>query len=225
VNDVYVDQIPDARKLSELSAWIDETCASCDEVRLVFHNGIDFDFHWFNQVLGIDLLNNPKVVPRDTYVLSRLAFPMRPGGHSVEAWGTKFGIMKTEIDDNQWAEFSPIMVERCRNDVLIQEKIYKELREKELRGFSVESVDLEHRAQIHISQQRKPNGTTSILNTKLLNGLFLNLDFCANIHQGELKMDNGRCGLLDKSWIQALLAVTSLAFILSLLISIPLHNG
>ncbi len=155
VNDVYVDQIPDARKLSEMASWIDETCASCDEVRLVFHNGIDFDFHWFNQVLGIDLLNNPKVVPRDTYVLSRLAFPMRPGGHSVEAWGAKFGIMKTEIDDNQWAEFSPIMVERCRNDVLIQEKIYKELREKELRGFSVESVDLEHRAQIHISQQRR----------------------------------------------------------------------
>lgn len=155
VNDYYTKNMTGVRKLSELATWIDETCASCDEVRFVFHNGIDFDFHWFKEVLKIDILGNPKIVPRDTYVLSRLAFPMRPGGHSVEAWGAKFGIMKTEIGDDQWAEFSPIMVERCARDVEIQEKIYKELREKELRGFSLLSVDIEHRAQIIISQQRR----------------------------------------------------------------------
>lgn len=151
VNDYYQSSIPNSLPLSTLKGWL----ADQGKMRLVFHNGIDFDFHWFKVLLDIDVWNDPNIEVRDTYVLSRLARPVRAGGHSVEAWGNKFGIIKTEIDDDQWATFSPIMVERCSNDVLIQERIYKELREKELRGFSSTCIDIEHWAQYYISQQRR----------------------------------------------------------------------
>lgn len=123
-----------------------------DNIRLVFHNGISFDFHYFENLLGISF---DGVDLRDTYVLSRLANPKRLGGHSVAAWGERLGIKKVEVADEQWAYFDPIMLERCVQDVRIQEQIYNHLRTTELRGFSLKSVELEHKAEKIISQMRR----------------------------------------------------------------------
>lgn len=121
---------------------------------MVGHNCIDFDFYWFSQLLGIDVYDFGFDI-RDSYILSRLAAPKRTGGHSVAAWGERFNLVKTQIKDEQWATFDPIMVTRCVGDVEIQEKVYEHLREKELRGFSLECIELEHEVQKIISQQKR----------------------------------------------------------------------
>lgn len=123
-------------------------------VRIVFHNGIDYDCHWLKQLLNIDLYGMGIDI-RDTYILSKLANPRRQGGHSVGAWGERFGLSKTSIEDEQWSTFDPIMLTRCITDVDIQEKVYDHLRSKELNGFSLKSVDLEHETQKIISQMRR----------------------------------------------------------------------
>jgi DNA polymerase I-like protein with 3'-5' exonuclease and polymerase domains len=59
------------------------------------------------------------------------------------------------------------MLERCIGDVAIQEKIYDHLRSVELRGFSLKSIDLEHKSQKIISQMRRDGvylDTSKILN-------------------------------------------------------------
>jgi len=69
----------------------------------------------------------------DTLVVSRLLYPDRPkpkgyvgkATHSVECWGVRFGHPKPSHED--WGQYSPEMLERCRQDVLITEKIYYEL--------------------------------------------------------------------------------------------------
>ena len=53
------------------------------------HNIIGFDAPVLKKVLGLDLFKLGKVT--DTLVLSRLFNPVREGGHSLKAFGLKFG--------------------------------------------------------------------------------------------------------------------------------------
>ena len=77
--------------------------------------------------LGYDL---PLTKIVDTLVLSQLLLPElkvpegwvgKPKPHSVEAWGMRFRKHKPEHED--WSRFSPEMLFRCEQDVLIQEMI------------------------------------------------------------------------------------------------------
>lgn len=140
--------------LSQLKEFLTNERNSVDELRLVGHNCIDYDCHFLRELGVVDVYALGCVV-RDTYVLSRLAFPKRPGGHSIKAWGERFDLNKVEISDEQWEKFDPIMVKRCLTDVTIQEQVYDYLREKELRGFSLQSIELEHEVQRLISKQRR----------------------------------------------------------------------
>lgn len=100
---------------------------------LVGHNSIGYDFPTLKKVLGIEYTGKRV----DTLLMSRLQRPTRvaPYGigkfvnpHSVEAWGYRLGSHK--IEHNEWDAFSPAMLERCRQDVLIQEQIYDALLEE-----------------------------------------------------------------------------------------------
>lgn len=73
--------------------------------RLVPGHGVDFD-----SIL-------------DTLVISRLLKYDIPGGHSIRAWGERFGIEKKGQDIDTWEEYTPEMVERCHSDTLINLKI------------------------------------------------------------------------------------------------------
>ena len=100
---------------------------------LILHNGIGFDMPLLKKLYDFEY-DGPIT---DTLILSRLLNPDRekPKGynkqavHSVEAWGHFFGHMKPEHED--WSRYTPEMLHRCKEDALITEKIYHELRREE----------------------------------------------------------------------------------------------
>ena len=140
--------------LSTLKGFINENY-DLSKLRLVGHNVIDYDFYWLKQLNVLDVASIG-CDTRDSYILSRLAYPKRPNGHSVLAWGERLGgLVKEEIKDEQWATFDPIMITRCIKDCEIQDAIYNHLRSKELTGFSLQSIELEHETQKIISQMRR----------------------------------------------------------------------
>jgi DNA polymerase III alpha subunit (gram-positive type) len=88
---------------------------------IIGHNIIGYDIPLLRKLYNInDLYETHKVI--DTLVLSTVLFPDRVGGHSVEAWAERFGDAKVGNDD--WTEYTPVMLERCHSDVRITEKIY-----------------------------------------------------------------------------------------------------
>lgn len=92
---------------------------------VVFHNGCSYDTPLLEQHFG--MVVKPKVY--DTLVLSQLLYPDRFGGkHGVEAWGNHFGIQKPAHED--WSVFSEEMLNRCREDVRIQIRIWEALVEE-----------------------------------------------------------------------------------------------
>lgn len=62
---------------------------------------------------------------RDTYCMSKLFDPDRPGGHSLESYGEQFKRSKPAHED--WTQFSPEMLYRCSEDVEINALTYKYL--------------------------------------------------------------------------------------------------
>ena len=118
-----------------------------DVYELIGHNIIDYDIPVLERILGTDF-GSCNVT--DTLVLSRLAYPSREGGHSLEAWGQRLGCPKGEHND--WDNYSPEMVEYCEQDVRVNVKVYNALRGA-LSDFGSESISLEHQVQRIISTQ------------------------------------------------------------------------
>ncbi len=91
---------------------------------LIGHNSIAFDFPLLRKLIGYEY-EGKKV---DTLLMSRLQRPNRKGGHSVKAWGETLGLPK--VENEVWDVFTPLILERCVQDVEIQEKIYHALMEE-----------------------------------------------------------------------------------------------
>ena len=117
--------------------------------RLIGHNIIGFDVPMIKKFFDVDLTNKELL---DTLVLSRLFNPTREGGHSLEKWGYKLGFKKIEFDDYQ--NYSAEMLNYCVRDVQLNTLVLKELK-KEAKGFSKESVCLEHEVADIMKQQEK----------------------------------------------------------------------
>jgi len=103
---------------------------------VIMHNGIAFDKGLLKGVYGYDL-HRDKII--DTLILSKLLNPDRRvppewkgihKPHSIEAWGMRFGIPKPENED--WSEYTPHMLHRCREDVVIGGKVYHYLMKEEM---------------------------------------------------------------------------------------------
>lgn len=90
---------------------------------LIMHNGLGYDLHAIEIVTGIKL-DWDKVI--DTLILSRLARPDRPGGHSLAKWGEFLGIAKPVHED--WSQWSPEMQVRCDEDAKITVKVFDRLK-------------------------------------------------------------------------------------------------
>ena len=112
------------------------------------HNIIGFDAPVINKVLGIDLFKLGKVT--DTLILSRLFNPVREGGHSLKAFGLKFGYKKFDFDD--FTKFSQEMLRYCIRDVKLLIQVYTLLK-RQSANFSEESIQLEHDVAKIIEQQ------------------------------------------------------------------------
>ena len=112
------------------------------------HNIIGFDAPVIKNVLGIDLFKIGKVT--DTLILSRLFNPVREGGHSLKAFGLKFGYKKFDFDD--FTKFSQEMLRYCIRDVKLLIQVYNLLNRQGV-NFSEQSIELEHEVAKIIEQQ------------------------------------------------------------------------
>ena len=108
----------------------------------------------------------------DTLIASRLLEPSRENGHSLEAWGETLGCAKTDYRA-KWLESKgftesksipkgmefddPVMdvlEDYCAQDVKVTAKLYKHLvSELENKGFSKDSIELEHKVAAIIAKQ------------------------------------------------------------------------
>ena len=113
--------------------------------KLVMHNGINFDIPVLNEFAGANI-SVDKVV--DTLVLSRLANPVRPGGHSLANWGEMLGFAKVEHEE--WDVYSEEMRIRCESDVLLTEKVFTKL--SPMLKQRAQSVEIEHRTAAVIAK-------------------------------------------------------------------------
>ncbi len=104
------------------------------------HNLIGYDVPVLNRLWGTRI---PQYRVVDTLVLSRLFHPDLDGGHSLAAWGTRLGFPKGEHTD--WEVFSPEMVEYCKRDVDVTQRLHNALMSQmQMFSFTKHCVALEH---------------------------------------------------------------------------------
>jgi DNA polymerase I-like protein with 3'-5' exonuclease and polymerase domains len=121
--------------------------------KLIGHNIIGYDIPLIKKLYDINLYDTDKVL--DTLTISRLANPVREGGHSIEKWGYRLGGVQKQVHED-WTQFSEEMLTRCIKDVKINKTLFNYLK-KECVGFSKDSILLEHE-------------TTNVLQTQHENG-------------------------------------------------------
>ena len=134
------------------------------------HNSISFDSTVLSRLWGVTI---PVSKQWDTLVMSRLWQPTLDG-HGLEAWGNRLGEAKIQFQD--FSKYTEEMKVYCKQDVKVTEKLYKTL-VKNLKGFSHESVRLEHSVQAIISEQ-------------IRNGFLLDKDVAMEIYTGALQEAN-----------------------------------
>jgi DNA polymerase-1 len=89
---------------------------------LIGHNIISYDLPVLKKLVG--WVPNPKTVIRDTMLMSQILDYNRFGGrHALSLWGQYLGQKKPEHED--WMNYSDDMLHRCREDVGINEKVYR----------------------------------------------------------------------------------------------------
>ena len=131
--------------------------------KLIGHNIIGYDLPAIKKIHNIDLTEGKAIV--DTLVLSRLFNPTREGGHSLESWGYRIGLQK--IEHTEFGEYTPDMLNYCRNDAVLNAKMFNSLK-TESRGFSRQSVVLEHETLKIIANQRERGFLLDVKSATLL---------------------------------------------------------
>ena len=116
--------------------------------KFFMHNGLSFDAPILNRLLGATIKPDRII---DTLILSQLFNPLRDKGHSLKAWGEKLNMLKGGEGVN-FLVYNQAMLDYCKQDVEITHAVYKELI-NESKGFSKESVDLEHKVRLILNQQ------------------------------------------------------------------------
>jgi DNA polymerase I-like protein with 3'-5' exonuclease and polymerase domains len=139
-----------------------------DASLIVAHNGISFDFYLLNKLWKTKI--GLKTV-YDTLVASRLLEPTRENGHSLESYGKQIGTQKIDYPAvwswmmNRREEYPGECFDRpieqliehyCIRDVDVLEKAYKFISKSlEDKGFSADSLELEHQVAAIIAQQER----------------------------------------------------------------------
>lgn len=111
------------------------------------HNIIAFDIPVLEKLYRI------KRAPRitDTLVLSRLQYPDRQGGHSLESYGERLGLAK--LDAPGFTEFSSGLLTYCERDVELNARVLKYLERERVGGNWDEATELEHKVADIIQRQ------------------------------------------------------------------------
>lgn len=127
----------------------------------VGHNFLDFDAKAIKLLLGVEC--TPII---DTMILSRLDDPKRPGGHGLDNLLRILGKRKTEFND--FTQYSEQMMEYCVDDTKGNYYVYVWLKER-LKHFSDFSIDLEHKMQAILNQQRDNGFAVDVAKLNQLN--------------------------------------------------------
>lgn len=138
---------------------------SKDVTLWVGHNILGFDIGVL-QHFGLDK-HIEMVNILDTLVVSRLVHQALPGGHSVEAWGSRIGIPKGGSPD--FSKLSFEMIDYCIQDTLVQLGIYHELERYINSPIWKEALETEHLISYSCSFELNRNGF--FINQKNLNRL------------------------------------------------------
>ena len=93
--------------------------------KIIGHNIVGYDIPLIKKLYNIDLYDTNKVI--DTLILSRLANPVREGGHSIEKWGYRLGGTQKQAHDD-WTQFSQEMLSRCEKDTIINKTLFNYLK-------------------------------------------------------------------------------------------------
>ena len=117
---------------------------------IIAHNGISFDYPVLNRLWKTSIRLSQV---RDTLVMSRLSSPSREGGHSLANLAKLVNRTKKEYEDFEGG-LTDDMIQYCQEDVTICGELYLYLTQ-ELRGFSEQSIELEHKVQAIITKQEK----------------------------------------------------------------------
>ena len=101
------------------------------------HNGL-----WFDDLCARLALGVPVKTSIDTLIVSKVLFPDRPGGHSLESWGKRVGLEKMDFRQalieagaldphaprgEEFKVYHPLMDEYCETDVDVLERTYAAL--------------------------------------------------------------------------------------------------
>jgi len=141
-----------------------------DTTLIVAHNGISFDFPILNKLWSTKIRLSQVY---DTLIASRLLNPSIENGHSLDAWGERMKTLK-KVDykriwlwlmDKQQEEYKgecfnvphmALLEYYCIRDVEVTCNLYKHLTDElTKKGFSQESIDLEHKVASIISEQER----------------------------------------------------------------------
>jgi DNA polymerase I-like protein with 3'-5' exonuclease and polymerase domains len=142
--------------------------------RIIGHNAINYDIPLIRKLYPDIPIYPSRVV--DTLVYARLVFAdirvkdadlIRKGKlpgefmgqHSLEAWGHRLKLHKGDYAKEMaakgldpWASWSPEMEDYCEQDTAVTLKLFRNL---EARGFSEESIKLEHEVAWIIARQER----------------------------------------------------------------------
>jgi len=138
----------------ETRQWVQGECGEFREWSkridtFIMHNGISFDAPVLNRLTGSDIKLDQI---RDTLIESQLYNPVRDGGHSLEAWGKR--LRSEKIEHNDYRYYTPEMLEYCKQDVNVTQKLAVAL-EKEGSDFSSTSYDLERKVRSIVDLQQE----------------------------------------------------------------------
>jgi len=132
-----------------------------DSVEAGLHTLMDADHIIGHHVIGYDLPLAKKLFPwfkydlkkvDDTFIMSSLFEPDRPGGHSVEQYAIEFG-GEQKVQNEDWSQYTPLMKDRNISDVRIQMKIWEKLKKEKDSWDWSKALALEYRiAEIHAQQ-------------------------------------------------------------------------
>ncbi len=128
---------------------------------LIGHSIIDYDFPLLEKIYGWKPSKGTEII--DTAVRSRLyqsdrrlpdGCPSNATRHGLEAWGYRVGRGKPSHDD--WSQYSPEMLNRCKEDVEINFLVYwaLEAEKKEIGCDWADAEQTEEASQTRVTQQQ-----------------------------------------------------------------------
>ena len=169
IRDAYTDEVLVAEQEKITKEWMQKSLEGCEI--LAHHNGVKFDlitlklFGVLDYYVGYpgesDTLFGKPIKIIDTLILSRLFYPDRYNGHSLESWGERTGAEKLDFrwesiaqglipKDSpkgfEFKEWSPLMTTYCIADTLVNKNTFFALAEekKDYDGWE-QAIKMEHK--------------------------------------------------------------------------------